>query len=332
MVNLLTLEDNKVSTDFSGYPVVFLGETGDGKTDSMNRYLRSVAPEGKVPLFIMFEDRYKTIKNIRAVRVHSIPEVLQIVSQLKNPKVKEMYSGVVFDTADKFEKMASQYISSNKEVEIIEDIGYSKGKKYLSSVMNIASEIRNLGIPVHFIAQSYKTVDFKTNETIYKCKLNDATKAEMFHDAFLVGQIMQDPKAKGNPDADRLISFRKTSEYIELKDTLGLPDKMHVSEIKSNLEKLFNAKYDDTDLVATPSCEEIKDDVTFEEVKEKGMELGSILCENGYMNEAMNILKTTIGQDDDGNAKMFDSLLPTQIDLAQVVVMKLEELKMSKGL
>lgn len=332
MINILALEDNKVSTDFSGYPVVFLGETGDGKTDSLNRYLRSVAPEGKVPLFIMFEDRYKTIKNIRAIRVNSIPDVLQVVSQLRNPKAKEIYSGVVFDTADKFEKMASQYISNNKEVEIIEDIGFSRGKKYLSSVMNIASEIRNLGFPVHFCAQSYKTVDFKTNETIYKCKLNDVTKAEMFHDAFLVGQIMQDPKAKGAPDADRLISFRKTSEFIELKDTFGLPDKMHVADIKSNLEKLFNSKYDESELVSTPSCEEIKSEVTFDEVKAKGMELGSILCENGFMDEAMNILKTTIGQDENGNAKMFDSLLPTQIDLAQVVVMKLEELKESKGL
>ena len=62
------------------------------------------------------------------------------------------------------------------------------------------------------------------------------------------------------------------------------------------------------------------------------MELGSILAENGYLNEAMNVLKTTIGQNEDGSAKMFDDILPTQIDLAQVVVMKLEELKSSKGI
>ena len=46
----------------------------------------------------------------------------------------------------------------------------------------------------------------------------------------------------------------------------------------------------------------------------------------------MNVLKTTIGQNEDGSAKMFDDILPTQIDLAQVVVMKLEELKVSKGI
>lgn len=332
MIDLLKLEENKISTDFSGYPVVFMGETGDGKTDSLNRYLRSVAPEGKVPLFVMFEDRYKTIQNIMAIRVHSIPDVLAIVSQLKNPKVRERFSGVVFDTADKFEEMASRYIASNKETEIIEDIGFARGKKYLGSVMGIVGEIRNLGLPVHFAAQSYRTVDFKTQETTYKCKLNEVTKNQMFHDAFLVGQVSIDPKSKNNVNADRLITFKKTKEFVELKDTLGLPDKMYVSEIKSNLEKLFNSKYDKSELVSAPVMEEIKDDVSFEDVKNRGMELGSILAENGYLNEAMNILKTTIGQKEDGSPKMFDDILPAQVDLAQVVVMKLEELKASKGI
>ena len=78
MINLMNLEDNKISTDLSGYPVVFMGATGDGKTDSLNRFLRSVAPDGKVPLFIEFEDRYKTIKNIRAQRVYSMTDVFTI--------------------------------------------------------------------------------------------------------------------------------------------------------------------------------------------------------------------------------------------------------------
>lgn len=332
MINLMTLEENKISTDLSGYPVVFMGETGDGKTDSINRYLRSVAPAGKVPLFVMFEDRYKTIQNIMAVRVHSISDVLAIAAQLKNPKVRERFSGVVFDTADKFDEMACRYIAANKETEIIEDIGYSKGKKYLASVMGIVGEIRNLGLPVHFTVQSYKTVDFKTQEVIYKCKLNEATKNQIFHDAFLVGMVSIDPKAKGNVNSDRLITFKKTSEYVELKDTLGLPSKMYVSEIKSNLEKLFANKYDTTELVDSSVMEEIKNDVSFDDVKSKGMELGSILAENGFLDEAMNILKTTIGQNDDGSPKMFDDILPSQIDLAQVVVMKLEELKNSKGI
>ena len=326
IIDLMKLEENKISTDFSGYPVVFMGETGDGKTDSMNRYLRSVAPEGKVPLFIMFEDRYKTIKNIMAQRVYSVPDIISIYNQLKNPKVREKFSGVVFDTADKFEEMVNHYIATNKEVEIIEDIGYSRGKKYLKNSLGIATEIRNLGIPVHFAVQSYKTNDFKTGDSIYKCKLSQEMQAQIFHDAFLVGMVSIDPKAKDKINSDRLISFKKTSEFVELKDTLGLPDKMYISEIKANLEKLFDSKYDKSELVSSQVMEEIKKDDNFDEIKQKGLDLGSVLAENGFLEEAVNVLKTNIGSNEDGSPKMFDSLLPNQIDLANVVVMKLEEL------
>ena len=243
MINLMNLEDNKISTDLSGYPVVFMGATGDGKTDSLNRFLRSVAPDGKVPLFIEFEDRYKTIKNIRAQRVYSMTDVFTIVSQLKNPKVRERFSGVVFDTADKFNNMVNKYIEEMKEVTIVEDIGYGKGKKYIASMANIVDDIRNLGLPVHFCVQSYKTTDFNSGAVEYKCKLDEPIKNQIFHDAFLIGMVSIDPKAK-SVDADRFITFKKTSERIELKDAWGLPEKMYVSQLKENIEKVFNSHYD----------------------------------------------------------------------------------------
>jgi len=332
LIDLLNLEENKISTDFSGYPVVFLGMTGDGKTESLNRFLRSVAPKGKVPLFLMFEDRYKNIKNIMAQRIYSIPELLQVQSQLKNPKVREKFSCIVIDTADKFEDMANKYIATTKEVEITEEIGYGKGKRYLKSTIDMVSEIRNLGLPVHFTAQIYKKADFSSGKTTYETKLNEVTKAQMFHEAFLVGVVKMDNKAKDPLTNDRLISFRKTSEYIDLKDTLGLSGEMYINDIKTNLEKLFESKYDKSELTTEQVLEEIKDSETFESVKAKGLALGSKLVENGYMDEAMNILKTNIGQNDDGTPKMFDSLIDAQIDLAKIVVMRLQELADKHGI
>lgn len=332
MIDLLNLKENKVSTDFSGYPVVFLGTTGDGKTDSMNRYLRSVAPEGKVPLFVELEDRFKAIPNLMAQRAYSIPDIISIVSQLKNPKVRERFSCVVFDTMDKFEEMANRYIATNKEVEITEDIGFGKGKRYLNAQIGIITEIRNLGLPVNFTAQIYEKTDIISKKTTYQTKLNDVTKAQMFHDAFLVGVVKLDTKSKTPLESDRLISFRKTESYIDLKDTFGLPTEMYISNVKTELQKLFDKKYQASDLTTNHALEEIIETETFESVKTKGLELGSLLVENGFMEEAMNILKTNIGQNEDGSPKMFDCLLPTQIDLAKVVVMKLEDLSSKHGL
>ena len=74
------------------------------------------------------------------------------------------------------------------------------------------------------------------------------------------------------------------------------------------------------------------DNRDFETIKARGNELGGILANNGFLDEAMNILGHTIGKDEDGNAKMFDSLVASQIDLADVVVQQLETLAKSKGL
>lgn len=333
MIDLLNLEENKISTDFSGYPVVFMGQTGTGKTDSMNRYLRSVAPEGKVPLFIEFEDRYKAVKNLMAQRVYSIPDVLQILGQLQNPKVRERFSGVVFDTIDKFEEMANKYIATNKEVEITEDIGFGKGKRYLNAQVGIITEIRNLGLPVHFTVQLHEKNDIMTKKTWYQTKLNDVTKNQIFPDAFLVGVVALDTKAKQPESSDRLITFKATPSYPELKDGFGgMPVVTHVMDLKTEMEKLFKGRYDEKELTSDKVLEEIKADMTFQEIVKLGQDLGNKLVAGGHMEDAMNVLKIDLGAFEDGRPKTFADLIESQIDLAKVVMLKLQELVNKFGL
>lgn len=326
MINLLDLQPNKVSRDYSGYPVVFLGETGDGKTDSINRFLTSVAPDGKVPLFLALEDATMIVPNIKAVRIHNVSELLQVYGQLKNPKLRDIYSCVVIDTADKFEQMNKAYIQNQKEVAIIEDIGFNRGRKYLQSSSGIINDIRNLGYPVHFTAQLYKTTDFSTQKTVYKTKLDEATTQQMFHDAFLVGCVKLDPKAKNPLTSDRLITFRKSDMYPDLKDKFGLPDTCYVGDLKNELDKVFNNRYGEEELKDESLIKEIKQGESFEAVIEKGMQYGALLSDNGKLDEAMHVLKTEIGTFDNGSVKSFNDLTQNQIEVAKVATLKLEEL------
>lgn len=327
MIDLMNLEENKVSVDLNGYSMVFEGETGDGKTYSVNKFLREIAPEGKVPLFIMLEDRYKAIPNIMAIRVYSVPDIISVYNQLKNPAIRNKFSCVVIDTADKLEELNNRYIASQKGVEITEDIGYGRGKRYLNGRMGIIADIRNLGLPVHFIAQLYKKVDINTNKTTYQTKLNDVTKAQIFHDAFLVGRIYMDNKSKDPLNSDRMISFKKTSEFVELKDGFGLPPQMYMGELKKNLESVFENKFETSQLTQDKVLEEVAIDTVedFEKIIAKGNELGQKLFENGYGNDATQVLKVnlSLGEDD---MKTLSDLVPSQIDVAKVVVMQLEDL------
>ena len=59
---------------------------------------------------------------------------------------------------------------------------------------------------------------------------------------------------------------------------------------------------------------------------EKGNELGEKLFTNGYGNDATQVLRVNLCSQDDEELKTLNDLAPSQIDLAKVVVMKLEEL------
>ena len=113
--------------------------------------------------------------------------------------------------------------------------------------------------------------------------------------------------------------------FKELKDSFNLPEFIDVSNLKLEFEKSFDG-IDSSMLTTEKTITEVEETQTFEDVKNRGLELGGLLAQNGYLEEATNILKTNIGTNDDGSPKMFDSLLESQIDLAKVVVLKLEEL------
>lgn len=326
MINIFDLQENKVTTNLSGYSMVWMAPTGEGKTDSLNRVLRSLSDGKKKPLFIMLEDRYQHIPNIVPARVRTIPELESIKNQLKSPKAKELYSCIVIDTVDKLDVMIENYISSAKEVEITGELKFGAGNKYIKNKLFFIDDLRNAGWTVHFLMQAYKNTNIVTQETTYDIKINKETWAKVSHDAYLIGMLTKDQKSN-----ERLLTFKKNSMYPQLKDSIGMPDVVKVSEFKSVLEKAIlsieGATFTDDDTITYIAQEE-----NFEDIKNRGLELGGLLANNGHLDEAMNVLKTNIGQDDQGNAKMFDSLLPIQIDLAKLVVIKLEELVNKHGL
>ena len=136
-----------------------------------------------------------------------------------------------------------------------------------------------------------------------------------------------DNKSKDPLNSDRMISFKKTSEFVELKDGFGLPPQMYMGDLKKNLEAVFESKFDASQLTQDKVLEEVAIDTVedFEKIIAKGNELGQKLFENGYGNDATQVLKVnlSLGEDD---MKTLSDLVPSQIDVAKVVVMQLEDL------
>ena len=54
MIDIFNIQENKVTEDLLAYPQIIMSKTtGQGKTWSMNEFLRSISPEGKKPLFLI---------------------------------------------------------------------------------------------------------------------------------------------------------------------------------------------------------------------------------------------------------------------------------------
>lgn len=323
MIDIFSVQPNKVTTDLLAYPMVIMSEqSGDGKTDSLNRILTQMSPEGKKPLFLMFEDRYQHIPNIMAMRIHNMSELEQVKGQLKSPKAKEMFSCLVIDTVDKVDSMLEKYVASNREVEITGDLQFGKGNKCIKNALWFIDELRNDGWKVNFTCQSLKNENIITHITTYEPSLNKETWKKISHDAYLIGMLAKDPKSE-----ERLITFKKSQTYPILKDSLGMPNTVKVSEFKNAIDKAIHsiegAEFTTEDTINTGST---TDNISFEDIIAQGNKLGEVLFNAGKMEEAFNILRTNIGIKDEktNEPKMFSDLLPSQKDLAQVVVTKLE--------
>lgn len=318
MINLLDLQPNKVSVDLTQYSMVWMGDTGVGKTTTLMNFLKSLYPD-KQPLFLEFEDRFQNIPGIMAVKIDTMADLKSVIGQLRNPEFKKRFSCIVIDTLDKFEESCERYVLENRDAEILKDVGaFGEGSLRFKSALRNISVIQSLGYTVHFIAQSTHSKDFDTKKESDTLKLNKNTFSYCREAAYLVGYMFREKD-------DRYITFKKTDKYPDLKDTFGLPDKINVKDLKKAWTKAVE------DLGGDFTTKEKTIDKTvpvedFEAIKAKGIELGGLLASNGHLAEATAVLQRNLGLDDNGNVKMFDTLRDTQLDLTKVIVMELEEL------
>lgn len=316
--NLLDLQPNKVSVDLTQYSMIWMGDTGVGKTTSLMKFLKELEPD-KEPLFLEFEDRFQNIPGISAIKIDSVPDLKSVIAQLNNPQLKDKFSCIVIDTIDKAEELFETYVTSNRDAEILKDVGgYGEGAMRFKSTLRIIGQIQRLGYTVHEIAQSAHSKDFETKKESDSLKLTKNTFSYVREAAFLVGYMYAE---KG----ERYITFKKNDKHPDLKDTFGLPEKINIKDLKNVWIKAVEDLGGDFTTKEKTIDNNIKSE-DFEIIKKKGVELGGLLAANGHLAEATAVLQKNLGLDDNGNVKMFDTLRDTQLDLTKVIVMELEEL------
>lgn len=326
-IDLMGLTGNKITTNLNQYPIILMSQTGIGKTTSMKQILESLTDDERVPLFLAFEDRFQNIPGIMAIRVRSVADLQTIIAQLKNPELKKKFSAVVIDTLDKCSDLISKYVADSKGTAIVGDIGYGKGGQYVKSVGSFVDEIKNEGYLLCYCVQADVSKDFSTGAEIIAPKVDKELWKTAYTDAYLCGMLEANLIT-----GDRTLTFKKTTKFTHLKDTLGMPNKIKVSDFKVELrkaiEKTAGGQLTDEDTITR----KVVDNRDFDKLKAEGMSLGEKIVAKGHGQECSMVLTKVIGFDDNNNPVRFSSLVPSQIDLVEMAVLALRKLAEEKGI
>ena len=116
-INLKALTAHKVSKDLSGYITYIYGPGGAGKTT-----FGSKMPK---PLLLAFERGYNALPGVMAQDVTTWGEMKQVLRQLDDPEIKDMFSTVVIDTVDIASQLCEKYICNQLGIENIGDGGWA---------------------------------------------------------------------------------------------------------------------------------------------------------------------------------------------------------------
>ena len=133
--DLINLEETKVSRDPSSYITYLYGAVKCGKTT----FARDAGA-----LIIACEDGTRAMSGAYRQIVKSWSDIKAIVKYLKDPRLKEKYKAVAFDTIDIAGALCEKYVCSQLEIETLGEGGWSKNgwatfKKELTDVFNTIS-------------------------------------------------------------------------------------------------------------------------------------------------------------------------------------------------
>lgn len=118
-MGLLDIKPHVVSRDLTGYSVLLYGAPKSGKTTTATRFPGA--------LLLAFEKGYSAIPGVMAQDINSWGEFKKVLTELKDPAVKEVYKNIVIDTADIAYAFCEKYICNREGVETIGDLAYGKG-------------------------------------------------------------------------------------------------------------------------------------------------------------------------------------------------------------
>ena len=157
-IDIFSLEPSKISRDLKGKFLLIYGQPKTGKSTFGSQLPRA--------LFMNFEQGTNALAGIRSMPIMKWTDAKKVLSELRQPKAREMYDSIVVDTASIAWQLCEKYVCQREGVDSIRDIPWGGGWTMLKNEFSeFWREITLLGFGILFIAHSKdKPTEMRTED------------------------------------------------------------------------------------------------------------------------------------------------------------------------
>lgn len=117
-IDIFSLQPSVISRDLKGKYILLYGAPKVGKT--------SFAVQAPRALVCAFEKGTNALSNVKAQPISKWVDFKKILSQLRQPRAKEIYDTVVIDTVSIAFSLCEKYICQREGVDNIRDVSWGK--------------------------------------------------------------------------------------------------------------------------------------------------------------------------------------------------------------
>ena len=116
--SIFDLEPSKISRDLKGKFILLYGQPKTGKSTFGSQLPRA--------LFMNFEQGTNALAGIKSMPIMKWTDAKKVLSELRQPRAREIFDSVVVDTASIAWQLCEKYICQREGVDSIRDVPWGK--------------------------------------------------------------------------------------------------------------------------------------------------------------------------------------------------------------
>jgi len=211
MIDVKNIEGNVVTSSMHDKIWLFYGPPGTWKTT-----VATGNPERT--LLVAYEIGYKFIPNVKAVNATNWHALKDVIRQLQDPEVQEMYDTIVIDTIGLAYKACMNFVIAKKGVTEIGEIPYGQGYAMAKNEFEkTISTIPQLGYGLVLIAHSDELNDEKNGISV-KVDIDKRPSSVIKGMADFILYARKEKKENGEGDEQSVYAYSESSNpNIEVK-------------------------------------------------------------------------------------------------------------------